>query len=605
MKVSLVIPTHNRREQLRHCLSAALRQDYPDYEVIVVDDASSDDTASMVQQQFPQIIYLRQATNQGPAAARNRGIAVAQGAIIAFTDDDCIVPPNFLSRLADGLARYPQAGGVGGYQEAAEQVLATRLLARHERYLSRVVYGAGDSEYLGGVESPACGTNNIAYRREVLELVGGFAKIPVAAGEDALLRTQVVERGYRMLYIPLKVVHTRSYELDEFWRQQVVRGKGVVHYELLRHGRPPTLARMALRLAKRTLRFVPTALRSGAEIAAVDTLGGWADVYGQYLEWRAHQRRSQHADLRVSRRYRLLRGWVRRHLVNPYPQAFAWLPPLMRLAYGAPLPVAVLNKLPIVEKLLMPDTLYVTTTIEPEGLRLRLRPADRIQGRIYYEGAFEPHLVALFRRYLRPGTAVVDVGAHCGQYALLASQTAEQVLAFEPDAANVADLRANAAANGITNLHVFNAAVADHVGLLPLFADDDNFGFANHSLARGAGVFEGRAETVQAVTLDSLLLALRLPVSLIKLDIEGAELLALRGATGILRRDRPALLLEVDARWTASFGYRPRDARRFLEELGYHCYHIGTDGHLRLIAAGDEETSWDWAALPVTEVSHE
>ncbi len=79
MYISVVIPTHNRKDLLRRCLEAATNQDYPDYEVIVVDDGSTDGTGEMVQHEFPQVRYIRQEPNRGPAAARNRGIEAAGG----------------------------------------------------------------------------------------------------------------------------------------------------------------------------------------------------------------------------------------------------------------------------------------------------------------------------------------------------------------------------------------------------------------------------------------------------------------------------------------------------------------------------------------------
>jgi glycosyltransferase involved in cell wall biosynthesis len=115
MRFSVVIPTHNRKDTLRRCLATATGQVYPDYEVIVVDDGSTDGTGDMVQREFPQVRYIRQDPNRGPAVARNRGIEVADGEIIAFTDDDCLLPLDFLSRLAEGYQRYPEVAGVGGY----------------------------------------------------------------------------------------------------------------------------------------------------------------------------------------------------------------------------------------------------------------------------------------------------------------------------------------------------------------------------------------------------------------------------------------------------------------------------------------------------------
>jgi glycosyltransferase involved in cell wall biosynthesis len=226
VKFSVVIPTYNRAATLRQTLTALMAQDYPDYEIIVVDDGSTDDTRAMIAREFPQVRYIYQ-QNRGPAAARNRGIAHARGEIIAFTDDDCVPPRDWLARLADGYARYPDVVGVGGYLEAPDEVLQRAPLARYERFIARRVFRVSEREYVGGFECPAGGTNNIAYRRAILERVGGFDEsFPYAAGEDADLKWRICQLGARLLYVPVKMTHLQTYTWESFKRQARVRGKG-------------------------------------------------------------------------------------------------------------------------------------------------------------------------------------------------------------------------------------------------------------------------------------------------------------------------------------------------------------------------------------------
>ncbi|MFN3704674.1 MAG: glycosyltransferase family 2 protein [Thermoflexales bacterium] len=287
MRISLVVPTHNRKDTLHRCLAAATDQDYPDYEVIVVDDGSTDGTGEMVQREFPQVRYIRQEPNWGPAAARNRGIEAAAGDIIAFTDDDCLLPPDFLSRLADGYRRYPEVAGVGGYLEAPDELLQSNPFAQYEAYVTHRVYHAGPEEYLGGFECPAGGTNSMSYRRRVLLEVGGFDEsFPYAAGEDADLKWRVVQRGYRLLYVPMKVVHLQSYDFRHFWRQQRRHGQGAIYFERKYRGRPPSLPRLALRLAARWARWLPDLFRLGPTLATIKLLAELADLTGQWQEVR-------------------------------------------------------------------------------------------------------------------------------------------------------------------------------------------------------------------------------------------------------------------------------------------------------------------------------
>lgn len=106
--VSVVIPTCNRRDVLARCLAALARQTYPAFEIIVVDDCSTDDTPAFLSAfpaEHPQLAVrtLRNETHAGANPSRNRGIRVAEGEFVAFLDSDCIAEPDWLDRLVDGF----------------------------------------------------------------------------------------------------------------------------------------------------------------------------------------------------------------------------------------------------------------------------------------------------------------------------------------------------------------------------------------------------------------------------------------------------------------------------------------------------------------------
>ncbi len=88
MRVSVIIPTHNRAPLLPRALDSVLRQSYPAREVMVIDDASQDDTAALMLARYPQVRYLRLTQNRGVSAARNHGIRQARGDWLAFLDSD-------------------------------------------------------------------------------------------------------------------------------------------------------------------------------------------------------------------------------------------------------------------------------------------------------------------------------------------------------------------------------------------------------------------------------------------------------------------------------------------------------------------------------------
>ncbi|MBC8249758.1 MAG: glycosyltransferase [Anaerolineales bacterium] len=238
MRFSVVIPTFNRQATLRQTLAALVSQDYSDAEIIVVDDGSTDGTGDMIAREFPTVRYLRQA-NRGPAAARNFGIREPTGDIVAFTDDDCVPPRDWLTRLADGYARYSHVVGVGGYLQAPDEVLKQSPIARYENYVAHMVYHVSECEHVAGFQCAAGGTNNMSYRRAVLREVGGFDEsFRYAAGEDADLKWRICARGHQLLYVPVRMTHLQEYNWARFRRQCFFRGKGRTQFEI-RRGRKP------------------------------------------------------------------------------------------------------------------------------------------------------------------------------------------------------------------------------------------------------------------------------------------------------------------------------------------------------------------------------
>lgn len=108
--VSVIIPTYNRKHTICHSLESVLNQTYSNIEVIIVDDGSTDNTSTLIKAYSDnRIQYIYKATNQGVAAARNTGIALASGEYIAFQDSDDIWHPDKLEKQLHLMNKFPNA----------------------------------------------------------------------------------------------------------------------------------------------------------------------------------------------------------------------------------------------------------------------------------------------------------------------------------------------------------------------------------------------------------------------------------------------------------------------------------------------------------------
>jgi GT2 family glycosyltransferase len=218
--ISVVICTRDRTEQIKKCLDRVARQDYPRYEVVVVDNApKSDALRQVIEGQAGGRAPFRYCVEPRPGLswARNAGIAAAKSDIIAFLDDDDEPDADWLTWIAAGFARGSRVGCVSGI------VLPARLDNAVENLFEQV---GGHSKGRGftaetftksGPQSPlwplppfGVGAN-MAFRREALDRIGGFdvalgAGTPTGGGEDTLAITMIMLAGYEMVYEPVALM---------------------------------------------------------------------------------------------------------------------------------------------------------------------------------------------------------------------------------------------------------------------------------------------------------------------------------------------------------------------------------------------------------------
>jgi len=196
--VSVVIPAYNVVDTILACLVALEKQtiERHRYEIIVVDDGSTDETPRLAAERGS--IVLRQ-TNQGPAVARNRGIAASRGDVVLFTDADCAPVEDWIAQM---LAPFDDSSvvGVKGAYRSRQRELAARFI--QIEYEDRYDHTAR-SKHVDFIDTYAA-----AYRRQVLLAAGGFdARFPCASVEDQELSFRLAEAGHKFVFNPCAIVY--------------------------------------------------------------------------------------------------------------------------------------------------------------------------------------------------------------------------------------------------------------------------------------------------------------------------------------------------------------------------------------------------------------
>lgn len=235
MRVSIIIPACNRADVLSRCLAALCKQSFQDFEIVVIDDASTDATPDVIRQFNPErddirVVRLRNDSHAGANPSRNRGIAVASGELIAFLDCDCIAEPEWLKRLIAPFSTESDnvvAGVTGMVLDAPARSLFDKTFKGTHR-----IHSAGDASRL--IAGNMCIRRELLLRyrldedrAEKLQRTDGTPDVSVSGrGDEEGLHLILRAAGYRLVAVPDAVVlHEHHLSGGAFFRQAFRGGR--------------------------------------------------------------------------------------------------------------------------------------------------------------------------------------------------------------------------------------------------------------------------------------------------------------------------------------------------------------------------------------------
>jgi GT2 family glycosyltransferase len=215
-RASVVVCSLNGERWIGECLEALAALDYPDYEVLVIDDGSTDSTAA-VAQGFAGVRVIS-TENGGLSRARNVGLEAASGEIVAYLDDDARPEPSWLTHLARAIVLGPYGAAGGPNLAPAGDGVVADCVAHAPGGPTHVLLSDREAEHV-----PGC---NMAFREEALRRVGGFDETFRIAGDDVDVCWRLQEAGETIGFAPAAVVwhHCRS-TLRRYLRQQYQYGR--------------------------------------------------------------------------------------------------------------------------------------------------------------------------------------------------------------------------------------------------------------------------------------------------------------------------------------------------------------------------------------------
>jgi len=305
MKVSVIIPTYNRKKVLKRCLETLFNQNFSkdDYQIVLVDNGSTDGTEKMIKKLSPpcDFLFLRE-ERKGPHIARNLGIKHAKGEIIIFVDSDILTPPDFIKEH------------VKFHQIYGEKVIVSGPTVRTSNLMDDFsdIEKRKKEEKFFNLSGPSFITSNLSVRKKYLTKVGGFDEDFEGLGWHDW------ELGYRLTKIGLFakrnvnaiVYHYKEKRdlsnLKELMKRRIERGKNAVLY----YKKHPTLF---VKLQIRAHQLLTDKFTWWLDTSSGDKILGWARENDKFLF-------NLLINLKLKRAYvKGLREGMKRHKVKIWP----------------------------------------------------------------------------------------------------------------------------------------------------------------------------------------------------------------------------------------------------------------------------------------------
>jgi len=211
--ISVIIPVYNGEKIIDNCLTALCNQSIlrSNYEILVVDDGSTDDTATKAENKCDKLIRIR---NSGPAVARNKGAEAASGQILLFTDADCIPESDWIARMSLPFKEKSIAGTKGSYLTRQTQAISRFVQAEYE---SKYTF-MSTHRFIDFIDTYSAG-----FRTDVFRELGGFdERFPGASVEDQEFSFRVAAAGYKMVFVPeAKVFHHHVESIRHYFQKKM------------------------------------------------------------------------------------------------------------------------------------------------------------------------------------------------------------------------------------------------------------------------------------------------------------------------------------------------------------------------------------------------